>query len=125
MARWTSIRNYSKPIKESGMNLLLDWARRNDIIACTYSAGNIPKMLRTGKHNADFPRIQPPYVDHGETFKDSNGNILFVFHPYKPIENICDEVSKWVIDHGLTVMYYDEDKSWYYPGRTSLVVISR
>ncbi len=66
-----------------------------------------------------------PYQDHARLFKNTQtGLICLVFHPYRDPDQIGPELEGWAEKHGLVADIYGREYSWYYPGRTALVVIS-
>ena len=64
-------------------------------------------------------------MDHVSYFKSINPvKGCLVYHAYKDIEMIRDEIKKWMIKNDLNTELYDDNKSWYNKDITSMVVIT-
>jgi len=75
-----------------------------------------------------------PSMDHAVIFRNPvTGVNMLVFHPYinphlsvsDALQEIKAGLQEWAEKRGLKVEVYDPSFSWYYPGQTALVVISR
>lgn len=89
---------------------------------------DIPYILKRGR----FPggqrtygekSLAPPRIDHARYYR-GHGPALLVYHPYVEPDALCPEVETWAQGRGLRGRVYGADKSWYYPGKTCLVVIA-
>lgn len=83
------------------------------------------RVLYTGRLTYKEPdRDDPPELDHPVLFKGS-GRVWLVYQPYIAPERIQEPVTAWAEERGLHAEIYDMEASWYYPGNTCLVVISK
>ncbi|MFA9424342.1 MAG: hypothetical protein ACERLG_12245 [Sedimentibacter sp.] len=129
---WDRIETYKSDAygaRSFDKKLLDDWLEGKNITRWV-SGGehDVPKFLRTGRSNIGFPNHnvnKPPYLDHVAYFKETNPlKVWLVYHPYKDIESIKDEIEEWTILHDLKVNFYDSGKSWYNKNNTSMIVIT-
>lgn len=73
----------------------------------------------------DYSTSKPPYTDHARIFLNTKTNKrAFVFHSYFSIEVIQKKITKWVRERNLKVEFYSEEKGFYNPGKTTMVVIT-
>lgn len=129
---WNNINNYAK--EAYGCNtfdtdLLDQWLDGKNVR--TWSIGrnyNVPNYLITGRSTVGFPKHFeniPPYFDHATFFKSTNPlKIWLVYHPYREIEDIRNEIEKWGAKENLSVSFFASEYSWYNKGNTSMVVIT-
>lgn len=72
---------------------------------------------------------EPPGNDHAELYRDKDGNRFYVYQPYPYVKNDNfktwdDEmVMTWAKKRGLYAEIVSPEKSWYYPGKTWLIIM--
>lgn len=132
---WKPIQVYreSRFARRDGNNsdrtLFDGWAKGKDIVRWTDGPNDLidlPKFLRTGRrvYVRGYGRQEmPPRVDHAVTFKSRMGKCWMTYQPYVRAQDMRPLVRAWALHQGLKATVYDEDRSWYYPGATCLVVI--
>lgn len=129
--RWYGLNNYRETIAErngADVRLLDCWISEHGADRCSYDRPNdLVRLLRTGRNTAhEFVDQLPPYTDHPRLFKNSvTGEVWFTSQPYDRPEDIREEVITWAAERGLRAEVYGTEASWYYPGSTCLVVITK
>ena len=64
-----------------------------------------------------------PFIDHYMFFKTADGRVLFTSQPYADKEYIADQF-KSLFSNEFKIRIYNTNESWYYPGETTLFVIT-
>ena len=129
--RWYKLDNYRETIAErnnTDVRLLDNWIFEHGADRCSYDRPNdLTRLLLTGRNTAhSFVDSLPPYTDHPRLFKNSvTGEVWFTSQPYDRPEDIREEVITWAAERGLHAEGYGTEASWYYPGSTCLVVITK
>lgn len=67
----------------------------------------------------------PPILDHPYFYWAGDKPVAVVAHIYDYYERNCKEVERFAADHGLTVQCCEDFPSWWYPGNSVLVVITK
>ena len=128
-----------KPIKQYRDSYLrLDESRGSPELFDKWAAGKNLSRYATAVSGLDWERIlytgritykepnqdDPPELDHPVLFK-GDGGVWLAYQPYISPERIRGPVAIWAEERGLYAEIYDAEASWYYPGNTCLVVISK
>lgn len=135
---WKPIRQYRdrhfREDEREGLRLFDRWAEstvRSDGKGLTrYTAGvsglDWPRILLTGRLAwlAGIPD-DPPELEHAVLFRSHDGRCWLTYQPYALPEDVRDRVKGWAKEHGLAAEVYPPSASWYFPGDTCLVVITR
>lgn len=85
------------------------------------------RYLATGRSMRGYPHIigeSPPYVDHSRCFKNTKtGTTCLTYQPYEDPIKIETKIKQWAHEWELQTEIYEASYSWYYPGRTCLVIL--
>ena len=135
---WYKIESYNKAVPGTGhfdeghfdRELFEEWIEGKGIV--TWMQGikdhDVPNLLHTGRNNIGNPSLKsnyPPNLDHAIFFKATTPlKVWLVFHSYCDIESIRKEIEEWTVKNGLKVNFYDRNKSWYWKGHTTMIVIT-
>lgn len=127
---WRPIEEYVKSIelsKNGSTDLLSLWIKKRKIIRYTIANPCIdyPATIKAGRKKYYFKgRTEaPPFLDHGRLFKGKDRRVWLAYHSYYPKKRVKELVIPWARKKGLTVSIYGSNKSWYYPGKTCLVIM--
>ncbi len=128
---WTKITKNYKGIhlgEESDLNKLKDFIDKNELVSFSgppyFADWNF--YLTKGKDIGSKKYFEglPPYYDHGKFFKNKNGHVICVYQPYTPFNELKEKVENWIRGKNLNAIVLDPSHSWYYPGSSSIVIIS-
>jgi hypothetical protein len=115
------------------------WMKANNLRLTKTPAPNICWRKIAGMNRKDCPykgfpycrygcevHIKFPFKDHTEVFRHkATGEYWVIFHPYS-VDGAEEEGAKVLQNgFGLKVEIHDRDKSWYYPGKSYLVIIRK
>ena len=106
------------------------WEANGFTRAARYLGENgLAKILEKGRFpwdddNRDYqvPTDNIPYFDHTTLYKNpKTKTCCLVYLPYRKVEDIRDDVTKWAEDNGFKVKF--SEKTWYTKG-TCVIVLS-
>lgn len=120
--KWTKIKDFKTnayKCDETNYDLFDKWAEGKGI---THYAN------RYSKYQTHFPDLDFSLAifDHVFFFKnDTTKEVWLTSQPYSSIEHIREKVLAWCEENGLKAELFDESHSWYNPGLTCLLVITK
>ncbi len=112
--------------KVSSETLRTDWMRETlcrpekSRRECVYKLSNPHHRCNDYCFFANMPRL----LDHCEWWRAPDGAWVLTAHPYMPIHSeAVAELRGFALALGAELLPISKEKSWYYPGRTALVVL--
>lgn len=114
--------------EREGLALFDRWAEGKGIVRYALGVSGLDwiRIIQTGRlaYLTGDPD-DPPGLDHPVLFRSAAGLVWLAYQPYERPEDIRNEAEAWAGERGLFAEVHEQKGSWYTPGDTCLVVVTR
>ena len=132
-------RNYINGLPNGNIILLDKFIKEHEITQYDDTSRH-PSLVLSHTKGRDSLNDDIPFRDHACYFKDKHGTIYYTIQPYRGVLDIfhtndyiravteanemVTQIDAWCKKYNLKAHYYGASYSWYYKGRSSLIIIT-